>query len=231
MAQKKSLSPLTAVSGCYNTNGVSLPGFPVFTNATNSPAAIGDVDGDGQKEIVVSTLTGPSNLYMIKANGTIMPNWPRAINPTLGSNFNAYSYPALGDLDGDGDMECVIGSVDGFMHAFRSDGSYLPGWPQATKPVRVNSPAIGDIDGDGLPEVIAGNDRFLENGSYVNYIYAWHADGTVLPNWPVKYDRQISASSFGFGAPALADLDQDGRADIIVSSDTTYGIILRAQRI
>jgi subtilisin family serine protease len=207
----------------FNTNGVYLPGFPVFNNATNSPPAIGDVDGDGQKEIVVVTLSGPSNLYMIKANGTIMPNWPRAINPTLGSNFVAYSYPVLGDLDGDGDMECVIGTNTGSVHAFRSDGSYLPGWPQATKPVQVNTPAIGDIDGDGLPEVIAGNDKFLENGVYTNYLYAWHANGTSLPNWPVKYDRQATATAYGYGPPALADLDQDGRADIIVSSDTTYG--------
>ena len=207
----------------YNTSGVSLPGWPVFTYAMNTPPAIGDVDGDGQKEIVVATLVGPTNLYMIKANGTVMPNWPRAINPSLPSNFTAYSHPVLGDLDGDGAMECVIGSNNGLVHAFRYDGSYLPGWPQATKPVQVNTPAIGDIDGDGLPEVVAGNDKFLENGSYTNYIFAWHANGTVLPNWPVKYDRQISVSSFGFGATALADLDQDGRADVIVSSDTTNG--------
>jgi subtilisin family serine protease len=207
----------------YNTSGVALPGWPLFTNTINSPPAIGDVDGDGQKEIVVATMVGPTNLYMIKANGTVMPNWPRAINPSLPSNYTSSSYPALGDLDGDGDMECVIGSTNGLVYAFRADGSYLPGWPQATKPVYVNSPAIGDIDGDGLPEVVAGNDKFLENGSYTNYLYAWHANGTALPNWPVKYDRQLTVTSFGYGAPALADLDQDGRADVIVSSDTTWG--------
>ena len=207
----------------FDKNGTMLPGWPVFTNASNSPPAIGDVDGDGQKEIVVATLTGPTNLYMIKANGFVMPNWPKAINPQLASNFVAWSYPVLGDLDGDGTMECVIGSANGFVYAFRADGSNVPGWPQATKPVGVNAPAIGDIDGDGVPEVVAGNDRIIENGANANYLFAWHADGTALPNWPVKYDRQIGISSFGYGAPALADLDQDGRADVIVSSDTTSG--------
>jgi len=207
----------------FDTNGVMLPGFPVFTNASNSPPAIGDVDGDGQKEIVVATGTGPTNLYMIKANGVVMPNWPKAINPQLAPNFTSRSYPVLGDLDGDGTMECVIGSTNGLVYAFRANGSNVPGWPQATKPAVVNSPAIGDIDGDGLPEVVAGNDTIFENGAKTNYLFAWHADGTVLPNWPVKYDRQITGSSFGYGAPALADLDQDGRADVIVSSDSTFG--------
>lgn len=207
----------------FDTNGVMLPGWPFFTNKSNSPPAIGDVDGDGQKEIVVATAVGPTNLYMIKANGVVMPNWPRAINPQLASNFTSSSYPVLGDLDGDGTMECVIGSTNGFVYAFRANGSDVPGWPQATKAAVVNSPAIGDIDGDGVPEVVAGNDRIIENGSSANYLFAWHADGAILPNWPVKYDRQIGGSSFGYGAPALADLDQDGRADVIVSSDTTFG--------
>lgn len=203
-----------------DTNGVTLPGWPLSIQALNGPPAIGDVDGDGQKEIVVATLNGPTNLYIIKANGVVMPNWPKAINPQLAPNFIARSYPALGDLDGDGTMECVIGSANGFVYAFRANGSNLPGWPQATKAAAVNSPVIGDIDGDGLPEVVAGNDRIIENGASANYLFAWHADGTILPNWPVKYDRQITGSSFGYGAPALADLDQDGRADIIVTSDT-----------
>jgi len=207
----------------FDKNGVILPGWPFITNGITSPAAIGDVDGDGQKEIVVATLNGPTRLYMLKANGVVMPGWPKSINPQLPINLTTFSYPALGDLDGDGTMECVIGSANGFVYAFKSDGSNVPGWPQATKAVTVNSPAIGDIDGDGLPEVVAGNDRIMENGSWADYLYAWHADGAILPNWPVKYDRFISSSFFGYGAPALADLDQDGRADIIVSSDTTFG--------
>lgn len=204
-------------------NGVILPGCPVLTNGINSAPSIGDVDGDGQKEIVVAMLTGPTRLYMIKANGVVMPGWPKAINPQLPINITTWSYPALGDLDGDGAMECVIGGANGLVHAFRADGSYVPGWPQTTKPVAVNAPAIGDIDGDGIPEVIAGNDKFLENGVWTNYLYAWRADGAIMPNWPVKYDRFISFSAFGYGAPALADLDQDGRADIILSSDTLGG--------
>lgn len=205
--------------GVFNTNGTYLPGWPFYINGSLTPPAVGDVDGDGKKEIVVATSTGPTNLYMITSNGAVMLGWPRAINPSLPSNFTASSYPILGDLDGDGKLECVIGSTEGLVYALRFDGSNLAGWPQATKAARANTPAIGDIDGDGLPEVVAGNDRIIEGYSSYDYIFAWHADGTLLPNWPVKYDKTISATSFGFGAPALVDLDQDGRADVIASSD------------
>jgi subtilisin family serine protease len=203
-----------------NTSGAYLPGWPVYLNgAGTTPAAIGDVDGDGQKDIVVATDAGPTNLYVISATGVVKPGWPRAINPTLPSNYTASSYPALGDLDGDGKLEVVIGSTDGQVYALRYDGSNLAGWPRATKAARVNSPAVGDIDGDGLPEVVAGNYYVIEGGVYSNYLFAWHGDGTPLAGWPVKYDKTISSTYFGFGAPALVDLDQDGRADVLVSSD------------
>jgi hypothetical protein len=114
---------------------------------------------------VVATISGPTNLYIIKANGVIMPGWPKAINPTLPANYVSLSYPILGDLDGDGKLEIVIGSANGLVYALRYDGTNQPGWPQATKQASVHSPAIGDIDGDGLPEVVAGNDKVLEGYS------------------------------------------------------------------
>lgn len=205
-----------------NLQGAHLPGFPVFPGSYLTRPAVGDVDGDGKKEIVVAGDTGPTKLFIINSNGTIRAGWPRTINPTLASNFTSPSQPVLGDLDADGDLEVVMGSADGKVYALHHDGTDVAGWPQLTKAARVNSPAIGDIDGDGSPEVIAGNDRMIENSANANYLFAWRADGTPLSGWPVKYDRPISMSSFGFGAPALADLDQDGRADVIAASDANF---------
>jgi len=216
---------VAAVDGrlvALSAQGNYLPGFPVHPGAFLLPPAIADLDGDGQKEIVGAGDTGPTKLFVFNSNGTVRAGWPRLVNPTLASNLLSPSQPVLGDLDRDGDIEIVMGSADGKVYAFQHDGADLPGWPSATKAARVNAPAIGDIDGDGSPEVVAGNNTLVENNVKVNYIFAWRADGTPVPGWPVKYDRTISFSSFGFGAPALADLDGDGRADVIAASDANF---------
>ena len=77
----------------------------------------------------------------------------------------------------------------------------------------LRTPAIGDIDGDLEPEIV---------DSAGEHVYAWNADGTVVPGFPVRLDPALSLPQDrtrnnhikrGFSAsPALGDLDDDGRA-------------------
>jgi subtilisin family serine protease len=205
--------------GVWDANGVARPGWPRnVLGALLAPPAIGDLDGNGTREIV-TVQASPRRLVVYGSDGAILSGWPQNFDPTGTSSWSPAA-PALADLDGDGKLEIVIGSADGRMLAFHSNGAPLLGWPQATKSAALNSAAIGDIDGDGQLEVVAGTDRVREaDGTYSNYLYAWHANGTLLPGWPVRYDRRASATFFGYGAPALADVDGDGRADVLVSSD------------
>lgn len=66
--------------------------------------------------------------------------------------------PTLVDLDGDSDLDLLLGAADGRLHYFENGGTATV--PQfASVPVeldsvsvaRVSAPAIGDIDGDGAP--------------------------------------------------------------------------------
>lgn len=214
-------SPTTVMT----KEGIALPGWPksIDPNGMTSPA-IGDVDGDGKKELAFASAKAPQTLYLLRLDGTVMPGWPKPLAPTLPSNGIYLSAPAMGDLDGDKDLEIVMGTGDGTVHAFHHDGTLVAGWPQGTAGTQVHSPAIGDLDGDGQAEIVAGVDWWntYYDGTW-NMLFAWRASGARLPGWPVKYDRWINWKFFGFGASAIADVDADGRADAIASSDVQSG--------
>ncbi|HXC51235.1 MAG TPA: FG-GAP-like repeat-containing protein [Candidatus Limnocylindrales bacterium] len=155
------------------------------------------------------------------------------------------SSPAIADLDGDGVGEIVIGSSDGVVHAIRSDGSELAGWPVATDPLPLRlgsagyssgeltvpvggavlaSVAIGDLDGDGSLDVVAAD---LEGK-----VYAWNRLGQRRPGFPVSVNPAYSSSAVldpantvdvaVIASPALADLDGDGTLDIIAGANDRH---------
>ncbi len=105
------------------------------------------------------------------------------------------------DIDGDNTQELIVPAQDGRVHAYRPDGSELPGWPVSTETqfaarAHLQSPAlqaldppleppraptIADLTGDGIPEVItAAGER----------IYVWDSRGDLLPGWPVRPDPE-----------------------------------------
>ncbi len=75
------------------------------------------------------------------------------------SDMHELSSPALGDVDGNGHLEIIIGSSDNKTYCLSGeDGSIL--WTYTTNGwthVELNSPALGDVDGDGHLEVIIGS--------------------------------------------------------------------------
>ncbi|MCD6586948.1 MAG: VCBS repeat-containing protein, partial [Candidatus Fermentibacteraceae bacterium] len=68
--------------------------------------------------------------------------------------------PKLADIDGDGDLDVIIQSEDGYVDVLDDDGSSVWGggvdglWPVDAPDVYA-SPAIADLSGSSLPEVIA----------------------------------------------------------------------------
>src|SRR6185295_1677287 len=123
-------------------------------------AAIGDVDGDGDNDVVFGGLD--FNLYLVDgATGANLPGWPKFMRDTV------FSTPVLHDLDGDGKKDVILG-VDahqegspfftpdgGCVRAFRYDAtgtgqssmtmlgspiSEIPGFPKCVDQVVISSP-------------------------------------------------------------------------------------------
>ena len=161
--------------------------------SAKAPPAIGDINNDGQIEVVVSE---GKVLYTLKGiNG--LPLW---IDSTGACGTTS---PAIGDIDGDRLIEVVVGCVDSNVYAIRgSDGSIL--WSYRTGHRKLSSPAIGDINGDGNIEVIVG--------SYDSTVYALRGtDGSLL--WAFTTGNSIESS------PAIGDINSDGQIEVVVGSN------------
>jgi len=201
--------------------------------------AIGDVNGDGQNDVV----WGSTDYFIYAVNGATganLPGWPKFIRDTVRSS------PALHDLDGDGRLDIVIGvdthaegppfntPAGGCVHVFRFDStqfcptpgnpvdcrepSEIPGFPVCVNQVVESSPSIGDIDGDGRPEIVHGTGAFAPyDAAASSRIYAWKCDGSAVPGWPVTIQGQSGYS------PALANLDGDAALEVVASADNTKG--------
>ncbi|MDG2112605.1 MAG: FG-GAP-like repeat-containing protein, partial [Actinomycetota bacterium] len=123
----------------------------------------------------------------------------------------------IGDIDGDGRPEVVIGGGTNYSHPdgnrmwawHLDDGSPLPGWPVTLSGQLFASPAIGDVDGNGVGDVvITGLD---------GRVYAVNGDGRVM--WSTRPSDPIWDMSGAFyGSPILADLDGDGGQDVLASN-------------
>ncbi|MDX1442690.1 MAG: VCBS repeat-containing protein [Gammaproteobacteria bacterium] len=189
-----------------NLDGTSLPGFPLTPDhgATDtSPEripVIGDVTGDGSLDIVVFNginLNVSHFIVDVYANdGTRQYSF----DTSYGSPDTPA--PALADLDGDGDAEIVFRARD-HVEVFNGDGSSLAGWPVYLGNVFLEYapstvPLVGDVDGDNLADIVVTTER---------EVIVLASDGTV--------SERIVLENIG-RAGAIADIDADGRNEIVV---------------
>jgi subtilisin family serine protease len=198
----------------YHHNGALVNGFPVLLDGSfiGRFAAIGDVDGDGKFEIVIPSFFPPSaglpseyGIQIIAWDGIIK----RRIMAAGAISFG--TAPALADLDGDGVPEIIL-QTDGALNVWRGDGSSFPGWPvEVPGWMFSSSPVVGDVDGDGLPEIVVTSSP---PGSGISgSVWVFHRNGALDPRFP-------KTLFIGEGAvPAIADIDGDGRNEIIVTGD------------
>ena len=179
--------------------------------------ALGDVDRDGDLDIVVADYSSQQiRVLLNQGNGSFAT--PGATY-TVGSN-NPY-FVALGDLDGDGDLDVVtanenatnnvsvlLNSGDG---TFTLAATYTLGGPSY-------SVALGDVDGDGDLDLAVPNGA--ENSNQV-WVLLNQGNGSFATP-PATYE--VGSRPYGV---ALGDLDGDGDLDLVTGNRTSADVSVR----
>jgi len=191
--------------------GKLLWSFQTGGSFVQSSPALADFDGDGRLDMVVVG-SSDGGVYFIEIPDLLQSEATFGkvqASPTIVSTFYTgapvHSSPALGDVDGDGYLEVIIGSTNGNVYSLSYDltsNKITRNWTFHTDGPIVSSPALANRGHGRLDAYIGSFDHglYLLNGITGERIARFDS------GQPVKT------------SPAVADVDGDGHLDVFFTS-------------
>jgi hypothetical protein len=165
------------------------------------------------------TLLAAAALVPCAPAQTSLKTWP---SPAGAANFG--QAVALGDVNGDGSADVIVGDPDvgngvvsaGAVRAWSQDGQQLLSWTSSVKQALGASIAcVGDLDLDGCDDILAGatfNSTIAENAGAAFVLSGKNGAGLFTFYGSAKDDY------FGYDVARVGDVNMDGRADLAVTS-------------
>ena len=201
--------------------------------------SLGDLDGDGDLDAFVGNghtddTGSPNTVWLNDGAGRFADSGQR-----LGERWEHSAAVALGDLDGDGDLDAIFGNesantvwLNDGLGRFGKHGEYMM-FPETMGYIASKAVALGDVDGDGDLDLYVGNCCRGEYGrsepgkGVVRHGYG-DAQNTV---WLNDGHGRFTDSGQLLGneatrAVALGDVDGDGDLDAFVGNKRDRGDVV-----
>jgi hypothetical protein len=193
-----------------------LPGFPLaIGGSAESGAKLADINGDGVRDIVLTTNDGSVHVFSVKGGPpTEVAGFPYRLRP----------------LDGL-DPSSPVPSLPSYLTA----PAYLAGSsggidPKVTREAVDGAAAVGDVNGDGKPDIVFA--------SWEGTLYVVNAAGQDVTGWPQRLplvpscpedpnlpkppgacmDVLHDITRGSFASPVLVDFNGDGKLEIVLAA-------------
>ena len=227
----------SSVSVLLNTtvSGASAAAFAAQTSfATGSnPVAVStaDLNGDGKPDLIVvnNSSNTVSVLFSTIAPGDSVPSF--AAQQTFATEAGPTSV-TIADANNDGKPDLIVANSGAnnlsVLLNLTTPGSATPNFAVEQPFAAGANPAAvisADLNGDGKPDLIAAN----LGDNTISVVMNAMASSAALPTFAPKQDFASAYDPVGVGAPVYvttADLNGDGKPDLIVSDSDNFGVFL-----
>jgi len=206
-------------------NGAANPLNEVLTNTLSIPYLV-DIDADGDYDCFVGEGKTGALIYLKNVGSPIQPRFEKqsaAFNPLSMVRYSAsgVTSPGFADVDGDGDLDCIVADQAGMLSFFKNVGTasqpHFEHVPNNNNPFAglgkkegIYNFSITDWNKDGIPDLFINSTYFKNIGTIKN---ARFTNGTFDKDAPSL--QNAGSGSNSFTQLRLVDLNADGIPEVI----------------